>query len=328
MLDREEKEVAMARQPKAPLPEHKGERRCQEALDQDRKYQQMVIGAFVAAFFAASGFGRLASSVGPIAGIMLCLAGTGWTVRTIEFRFQRVTNLPVPIFMLLTFAVLGSVSSGIQGLLMIGLASVVSGLLYMSSVSHAFKVASMTLSTILFVAWFAVLPVSTNGNSEAVSAIIVALIVIVIAFASNWFGKTESQAALFLSTIGVGGWIFFLTRDSLVGISASFVTIVALTIAIVLERLMSNRLTFAPIVIAVIAVHLSTSLLTHPIQLEPIPIQITLVFLEFGLLAMAGHRFAAASLARFPISTYRATPQCVVPCQDHIWEHSVKIDAF
>jgi len=96
----------------------------------------------------------------------------------------------------------------------------------------------------------------------------------------------------------------------------------------ILNSLLSSRSSFAPVVITVVFVHLSGCLASGEQLFRPVAPQVVVVILEFCLMGMASYRHAAALLAKYPLSTYRSSPQCLVPDLDHAWDHPVKIDAF
>src|SRR5258705_5047843 len=69
-----------------PLPRPEGDRRVQAALDADRHFRRAVLAAFIIAFAAGSGFGRLMGEAAWTGNVLWCLTVIGLAARCVRPR--------------------------------------------------------------------------------------------------------------------------------------------------------------------------------------------------------------------------------------------------
>ena len=78
MTSYHEKERELVASKKLLLPAHAGESRYQAALDADRKFREMVLGAYALALFSGVGFGQMAATAGQARTILFSLIAVGF----------------------------------------------------------------------------------------------------------------------------------------------------------------------------------------------------------------------------------------------------------
>jgi len=319
------------------LDAHRGEIRYHIALRSDQSYREMVLAAIILAFIAGTGFGHLAQFSSPVTTSLFITAVTGMILHACPLKGldQGVwgwMNKLAPKMQALAIGVALTVAS----CSMSGLAGLKAGLLAVSGiVGFAFAgsikpFTKMIPVTVLII----VMMICSRAHlapflGQGISA--TGLAVGFIAGIASWVaasGLRDEIASLQVWCGGAAiGWLVRVASLSLpTPIALGMITLL-IPCTVILLRSLAFRGNFAPLLCAVIFIHLGTACFGNEKILEPVAPQILLVVLEFCLLGMASYRQAVAALERFPRSTYRSDPQCLSASLDHAWEHPVKIDA-
>ena len=139
---------------------------------------------------------------------------------------------------------------------------------------------------------------------------------------------TKWQPAIVFTSIAGFVWVIWLAFIEFSSPWSGLIAVAGCAALAVMERSLSARVSFAPIVVALVFLHLSVFLGAVHLPSKSIIPQMIVLVLEFCLVGFAGYRHAIASLSRYPRSTYRSSPQCLVPALDHAWDHPIKIDAI
>ena len=299
------------------LPVHAGESRYQVALDSDRNFREMILAAFALALFAATGFGQAAITAGPIRTGLLCLAGAGFGLRIVALRFASPGTgtglVDGPHSRLVATVVggagvVGSLLGGSEGIQAVMGVLLCTALLLAGTSLERLRPLLYTLVGIVLTAFITYSYGTAGGgfnSSMAVLGFTLGVAGVAVSSLSNWDQPTANQPTMMVTS-------FALVTCVLYGI---------------LERQITVRSAFAPIIILLVVLHLSGFVDAGANQARLIGPHLTALLLEFCLLGMAGYRHAIAALNRFPLATYRSSPQCLVPTTDHAWDHPVKIDA-
>lgn len=332
-------ERKMVSEKKVKLPVHAGESRYQLALDSDRNFREMILAAFAIALFAASGFGQAASTMGPIRTALLCMASAGFGLRIVALRFasQGVgtglvdgPNTRLIGVVMGGFGVLGSFLGGGYGLQAICGALAYTALTLIVTRKAGLRLViyfSVGIGLTGLLTWIIGFSGSGPDLLSASMALSICAFAMAVSFLSNWNQATAMQPAMVLTSFASYGWIVLTAFTVVHSVWAGPVALVAIMLFAVIERLISDRATFAPIIVLLVGLHLSAFFTNEVSPTRLIAPHLTALIFEFCLLGMAGYRHAIAALNRFPLATYRSSPQCLVPTLDHAWDHPVKIDA-
>ena len=321
------------------LPVHAGESRYQVALDSDRNFREMILAAFALALFAATGFGQAAITAGPIRTGLLCLAGAGFGLRIVALRFASPgtdtglvdgPHLRLVATVVGGAGVVGSLLGGSEGIQAVMGVLLCTALLLAGTSLERLRPLLYTLVGIVLTAFITYSYGTAGGgfnSSMAVLGFTLGVAGVAVSSLSNWDQPTANQPTMMVTSFATYGWIIL---TSLTDLRAAWVGPVALVTCVlygILERQITVRSAFAPIIILLVVLHLSGFVDAGANQARLIGPHLTALLLEFCLLGMAGYRHAIAALNRFPLATYRSSPQCLVPTTDHAWDHPVKIDA-
>lgn len=335
----EERERRLLSEKRAPMPEHAGEARYQASLDRDRAYREMILMALAIATIVSTGFGKMPGYVGPLQGALLCLASGGFAIRATYLRFPRTSesrswsygpSASVAAVSLAVFAVLGSVLAGLIGLFTIALLVGAIGVGLLASEQPVFRVPLYLLGGIGLTGG-TIWSLGTSSGTVSTTAMAIAapigLAMGVFAVFGNLDEPFEIQPMLALTSLASFGWLVSAVPavvaqpyDAIVVAGGGLVGGLAM-------RWASARGSFAPVVLAAILIQLAGYVGVGSLVPRALAPQAVAMLIEFTLLGAAGYRQAVAALARFPLATYRSSPQCLVSAQDHAWDHPVRIDA-
>ena len=332
-------ERKMVSEKKPMLPVHAGESRYQLALDSDRNFREMILAAFALTLLAASGFGQSASSIGPVRIAFISIGAAGFGLRIVALRFaaQGVgtslvdgPNSRLVAVVICGFGVLGSFLGGGSGFQAMGAVFVCTALILLVTHFNVLRSVFYSLAGLGLIAFLTWSSGFSGGSFNSASAIItfaVSAVALGISFFSNWNQPSSMQPALIVTSFAAYGWIIFTVFSVLKAPWSGPIAILAIPLFAVVERQITVRSAFAPIIVLLVLLHLSAFIDPNANQTRLIAPHLTALVLEFCLLGMAGYRHAIAALNRFPLATYRSSPQCLVPTLDHAWDHPVKIDA-
>jgi hypothetical protein len=132
---------------------------------------------------------------------------------------------------------------------------------------------------------------------------------------------------MILTSMAGFGWLAW-TSNALLAEPWSFAATAIGSIGLVgLDQAISSRSAFATVIVALVLIHFTGFTNPDSVHTKTIAPQLVALILEFCLIGMAGYRHSIAALSRYPLATYRSSPQCVVPAMDHAWDHPIKIDA-
>ena len=228
------------------------------------------------------------------------------------------------------FGLMGSAMTGVDGLIAILIGVGILALILLSTL------VSKARGVVYFLCWAALIAISaspsaaTGSASPSSSGLGFGLGIVLggLAIATNWKESSNIQPTMVLSSMAAFAWmVLTIGNISHLAWNPLFVLIECVGV-VILGRAVTSRSSFAPILILVVFIHLSGVLAHGGNLLDPVAPQIIVVILEFSLLGMASYRQAQAALSRFPLSTYRSSPQCLVAALDHAWDHPLKIDAL
>ena len=321
------------------LPVHAGEARYQAALDGDRRYREMVLASFALALVAGSSFGQTAESIGPVRSALLCVAAAGFGLRAIALRFPRPREAssliegPTPRLIavaIVGFGALGSMFGGTNGLFAFALVMGASAVVLASTVWPKLRTATYLFCSLGLVSGVGWLAGSTGSQFSPVQCgigVAIALLAGGISVFTNCPEASAIQPAMLLTSLAAYAWVILTVRSLSISAWAPAYAVLACGGLALIERAISVRSSFAPIVVLLVLIHLSGFLNAGANSTKALAPQMIVLLLEFCLIGMAGYRHALASLARYPMATYRSSPQCLVPTLDHAWEHPLKIDA-
>ncbi len=324
---------------KQALPPHAGEARYQQALDRDRAYREMILASFALALIGATSFSQISSVVGPYQTALMSIAATGLALRSICPRIHPPVirrNLVegsvrrLWIVSLVLFGILGSMLGGSNAPISVGVVVAFTILAWIITAVSQLRWLAYFLSSIAMVCavvW--ILAFRSTGIDVISAPIALALGVLVVASSlfNNWSQSSEFQPVLLLTSFAGYLWI---TMASISIVSPPWhlaVCTSAFACYGFIERQLSTRSAFAPVIVTIILLHLTGFICWQAGLGKAVAPQIVLLLLEFCLLGMAGYRHALAALSKYPRATYRSSPQCLVPTLDHAWDHPMRIDA-
>ncbi|MDR3688796.1 MAG: hypothetical protein P4L46_05395 [Fimbriimonas sp.] len=327
-----QREALAVSQLKVPLPPHRGEVRYQASLDRDGAYRDRVLVTFAASLIGSSGLGHLALGYGALPAALFCFTVFGFAYRALAPRTRRLESLGrdyesrTILGGIALFGVLGCFLSGTAGGDACLLTCLLAGIVFLVR-----RIAVLGLLAYLAGAIAMIAEIGMGSSSEGSLGILlpkfgVGAVLAAMAILSGLSDPFEDQPISVLSAMAGNLWIW-IAVDKLLAAPWSFIVVLAMASGLwILHAALSRRVIFAPVFIAVMLVHLSGCLCTTRNLLDPVAPQVVIVLLEFCLLAMANYRHAQARLSSYPVSTYRSSPQCLVPTLDHAWDHPVKID--
>lgn len=332
------KERKLVNELKPLLPTHAGEARYQAALDGDRKFREMVLAAFALALFGGTGFGQMAATAGPTRSALLCITAAGFALRSISFRtaVPRAGNLvdgpPLRLVAVtvIGYGILGSLLGGLYGLVSMAIVVVATIATAVVSARPGLRPLGYALACLALVGasiWKLGLLSGSIPILGIVAGFSIGSACVAISLIANSNQGVAYQPTMVMTSIAGFAWIFWTASAAMASPWNLVAAVFGCLVLAFVERQLSARASFAPIVIALVLLQFSGcagAVRLPPKTVAPMLVALTL---EFCLVGMAGYRHAIASLRRYPHATYRSSPQCLVPSLDHAWDHPIKIDA-
>ena len=334
-----ERELKAVTHRKPLLPHNRGEVRYQSALDQDKSYREMVLGAVAIALFAGSGFGHLGSVAGPWMASLVSLTIAGFGIRMVVPKgfpenagtyFVKGSVSRLLISTIFGFGILCSLLSGWTSIEVLTLACGQSLLVILANIEAKFNRLTNLIGSLALL--YSCSHLANLGGQLLPGwsgiGLLIGMMLCAICILENARHPDQIRSALTLSSLATCSVVILLVAENVPTSFAAWIGFGLSLLVIAFQRVISKRSSFAPIFILVVGTHLLSTAMKANNLLEPVAPQIIVVLLEFTLLGMASYRHSYALLSRYPRATYRSSPQCLVPGLDHAWEHPIKIDAF